>query len=269
MQDKLDFFIESGRIPNIIFHGQPGSGKKKILIEFIQKIYKYNKQDIQQYVMYINCAYGKGIKFIRDELKHFAKTNIYSQFKSIVLFNAEKLTIDAQSALRRCIEQFNFNTRFFIVTDDKFKLLKPILSRFSEIYISSPKKINVANPEFSKIMDALTPDTIMQTATLMYERAFSAIDLENYVVLECTREKYKWLMYYSKIKREFRNEMLLLYVLLYVFFMHPPYPCPYFRLRLSSIAAEQIVPGIKALGAAVDELAIARGAPKRVILRVA
>jgi GntR family transcriptional regulator/MocR family aminotransferase len=54
-----------------------------------------------------------------------------------------------------------------------------------------------------------------------------------------------------------------------VFFMHPPYPCPYFRLRLSSIAAEQIAPGIKALGAAVDELAIARGAPKRVVLRVA
>ena len=54
-----------------------------------------------------------------------------------------------------------------------------------------------------------------------------------------------------------------------VFFMHPPYPCPYFRLRLSSIAAEQIAPGIKALGLAVDELARARGAPRRVNLRLA
>ena len=167
--------------------------------------------------MFINCAFGKGIRFIREELKHFAKTNIHGQFKSIVLFNAEKLTVDAQSALRRCIEQFNFNTRFFIVTDDKFKLLKPILSRFSEIYISSPKKSNVANPEFSKLMNELTPDTIMQTAMIMYERAFSAIDLENYVVHECITEKYKWLMYYSKIKREFRNEMLLMYVLLYFY----------------------------------------------------
>lgn len=217
MQDKLDFFIQSKRIPNIIFHGEAGSGKKRLLIDFIHKIYNYNKEYIQQYVMFINCAFGKGIRFIREELKHFAKTNIHGQFKSIVLFNAEKLTVDAQSALRRCIEQFNFNTRFFIVTDDKFKLLKPILSRFSEIYISSPKKSNVANPEFSKIMNELTPDTIMQTATFMYERAFSAIDLENYVVLECTTEKYKWLMYYSKIKREFRNEMLLLYVLLYFY----------------------------------------------------
>jgi DNA polymerase III delta prime subunit len=36
------------------------------------------------------------------------------------------LTIDAQSALRRCIEQFSFNTRFFIIIENKHKLLKPI-----------------------------------------------------------------------------------------------------------------------------------------------
>lgn len=44
-----------------------------------------------------------------------------------------------------------------------------------------------------------------------------------------------------------------------VFFMKPPYPCPYFRLRLSSISAELIGEGIRALGLAVDELARARG----------
>ena len=67
--------------------------------------------------MYVNCAHGKGIKFIREELKFFAKTNINLKegeiFKSIVLLNADKLTIDAQSALRRCIELFNHTTRFF------------------------------------------------------------------------------------------------------------------------------------------------------------
>lgn len=45
-----------------------------------------------------------------------------------------------------------------------------------------------------------------------------------------------------------------------VFFLKPPYPCPFFRLRLSSIAAEQIPAGIQALALAVDELARARGA---------
>ncbi len=44
-----------------------------------------------------------------------------------------------------------------------------------------------------------------------------------------------------------------------VFFGKPPYPCPFFRLRLSSIAAAQIPAGICALGLALDELALARG----------
>lgn len=44
-----------------------------------------------------------------------------------------------------------------------------------------------------------------------------------------------------------------------VFFARPPYPCPYFRLRLSSIAGSQIAEGIRALGMAVTELAHARG----------
>jgi GntR family transcriptional regulator/MocR family aminotransferase len=45
-----------------------------------------------------------------------------------------------------------------------------------------------------------------------------------------------------------------------VFFGKPPYPCPFFRLRLSSIAAAQIPAGIRALALAADELAQGRGA---------
>jgi GntR family transcriptional regulator/MocR family aminotransferase len=48
-----------------------------------------------------------------------------------------------------------------------------------------------------------------------------------------------------------------------VFFVQPPYPCPFFRLRLSSIAAPQIAAGIRALAMAVDELAQARGEIRR------
>ena len=43
-----------------------------------------------------------------------------------------------------------------------------------------------------------------------------------------------------------------------VFFLEPPDPCPYFRLRLSSIATAEIGAGIRALGLAVGELAQAR-----------
>jgi GntR family transcriptional regulator / MocR family aminotransferase len=44
-----------------------------------------------------------------------------------------------------------------------------------------------------------------------------------------------------------------------VFFGQPPYPCPYFRLRLSSIPANRIGAGIAALALAAAELAHDRG----------
>ncbi|MEO5698648.1 MAG: PLP-dependent aminotransferase family protein [Burkholderiaceae bacterium] len=43
------------------------------------------------------------------------------------------------------------------------------------------------------------------------------------------------------------------------FFNKPPYPCPFFRLRRSSIPSGEIDAGIRALGLAANELAIARG----------
>jgi len=136
---KLDYFYKYNKIPHIIFHGSSGSGKRTIVDNFLNKIYQYDHKKLKSNVMTVNCAHGKGIKFIRDELKFFAKTNIKSNsgvlFKTIVLLNADNLTIDAQSALRRCIELFSSNTRFFIIVENKHKLLNPILSRFCEIYV--------------------------------------------------------------------------------------------------------------------------------------
>ena len=142
IKEKLDYFIKKRKVPNIIFHGTSGSGKNHIVNEFIHKIYNGDKQYIQTYVMHVNCAHGKGIRFVREDLKFFSKSNVDLKdgeiFKTIILLNADKLTTDAQSAIRRCIELFSRSTRFFIVVEDKYKLLKPILSRFCEIYVPEP-----------------------------------------------------------------------------------------------------------------------------------
>jgi hypothetical protein len=156
--DKLNYFLQTKQIPNIIFHGSSGSGKRSIVNKFLLQIYGGDKVKLKSNVMMVNCSHGKGIKFIREELKFFAKTNIQSSydimFKSIVLFNADSLTIDAQSALRRCIESFSYNTRFFIVIENKQKLLNPILSRFCEMYISEPTCIsNVSGVKVVKFVN--------------------------------------------------------------------------------------------------------------------
>ncbi len=75
IKSKLEYFIKSKKIPHIVFHGPAGSGKRGLLEFLINNIYT-TINNRNKYVMYINCAHGKGIRFIRDELKFFAKTNI-------------------------------------------------------------------------------------------------------------------------------------------------------------------------------------------------
>ena len=48
-----------------------------------------------------------------------------------------------------------------------------------------------------------------------------------------------------------------------VFFAKPPYPCPFFRLRLSSLPAARVREGIQVLASVVAELARARGVARQ------
>lgn len=254
IKDKLKYFHNIKKIPNIIFNGPSGSGKSTIVNEFISLIYDGNKEKIKDFVMYVNCAHGKGIKFIREELKFFAKTHINSNggdiFKSIILLNGDKLTMDAQSALRRCIELFSHNTRFFIIVEDKYKLLKPILSRFCEIYISEPeykgKQINLYKYNLEESFKLTSVKTqrnewlkkelqktisnsekineleIEQFIIKLYEKAYNALDIINLIedgTINLSDEKrYELLIAFNKVRKEFRNEkLLMMFVLNFTF----------------------------------------------------
>ena len=139
---RLTERVKRKSIPHMIFHGPSGSGKRTLVNWLLRLIYGNNVKVMNEYVMYADCAHGKGIKFVREQVKFFAKTNLRigddAPFKAIVLTNSDKLTTDAQSALRRIIEVFSHSTRFFVVVEEKFKMLLPILSRLSDVYVPLP-----------------------------------------------------------------------------------------------------------------------------------
>jgi hypothetical protein len=254
VKNKLDFFLHSKKIPHIIFHGPSGTGKRTIVNQFLSNIYGHDKPKMKSNIMFVNCAHGKGIKFIREELKFFAKSNIQFNcgvmFKTIVLLNADFLTIDAQSALRRCIELFSFNTRFFIIVENKNKLLNPILSRFCDIYIPETlgsqnsvinlhqhtvqqkylfndlkhSRMTVLCEKMSVIKiktNEITHKDLVNLITDLYECGYSCLDIIDWIKNHCQleeKEKSAIVLVFYKIKSEYRCEkLLMLYILDYAF----------------------------------------------------
>lgn len=233
---RLDDFISSNQVPNILFHGICMKTNTLIINEFIHKLYD-TKEAIKNYVMYVNCGHCKGIKFIREELKFFSKTNINTHsglfFKSVVLLNADKLTMDAQSAIRRCIEIFSHTTRFFVAVEDKYKLLKPIISRLCELHINiaqppvviPDKFVNSRITYLTKTLTKYIADTpidhtvLIELSEQLYSKAYSGLDilkvLENESFLKISLEKrYELLFTLSKIKTEIRKETMYIYIIL-------------------------------------------------------
>jgi hypothetical protein len=188
--------------------------------------------------------------------------------------NADKLTIDAQSALRRCIELFSHTTRFFIIVEDKYKLLKPILSRFCEIYIPEPvhngaiinlykyniaetfklKDVKLQRSEWLKkellkmVKDKISHTDLITFSSKMYEKGYSGLDLiqllENQnmfselykgyndnlstpllqpLLKDSEQKRYELLFAFNKIRKEFRNEKLLIMFILNFVFMSLDY----------------------------------------------
>jgi DNA polymerase III delta prime subunit len=223
IQERLESFRINQNVPHILFHGPSGGGKRTLVNSFINRLYNGDKTAIKEMTLYANCAQEKGIKFVREDLRLFAKTHIQTTlFKSVVLLNADKLTTDAQSALRRSIELFSHNTRFFIVAENKCKLLKPILSRFCEMHVPEPAtygnlyeykldKLNRKSKTLAKLIESNDCADLLLFSESLYEKGYSGLDVID-ALDNCDYDK---IVAFHRMRKECRNEKLLIMFVLH------------------------------------------------------
>ena len=247
VRSRLNDFIKCKRMPHILFYGPPESDKLLLVKNFISDIYDGQQSAIKKYTLISDCI-GKGIKYIREELKLFSKNMIIGShnYKCVVLVNADNLTFEAQYALRRCIEIFSKTTRFFIILDNKNHLLTPLLSRMCEIYVHPEDTPNgFVNSSISKCLDNIknnkwlirnvnafltgnvrNNENIIGLVGILYEKGYSSLDLiksieDNSININCKGketndifEKFRLLSMFHKVKVDIRNEKsLLLFIL--------------------------------------------------------
>lgn len=89
-------------------------------------------KDFQKNVLVLNVSDERGVDIIRDKIKIFCQRNLSHlslNRKLIVLDEADSLTIVAQEALRRIIENFSDKVRFALICNFPSKIIEPIQSR--------------------------------------------------------------------------------------------------------------------------------------------
>ena len=95
-------------------------------------------------VKHINASDESGIDIVRNKIRPFAATLSFNGKKIVVLDEFERMSADAQDALRSLMEMHSDHTRFILTTNYIDKVTEPIRSRCQEFVIRETPKEQIA-----------------------------------------------------------------------------------------------------------------------------
>ncbi|WP_181686387.1 replication factor C small subunit [Halorhabdus salina] len=125
--ERLQSYVDSNDLSHMLFAGPAGTGKTTAAMAIAKELYG---DDWEENFLELNASDERGIDVVRDRVKSFARTSFGGHdYRIIFLDEADALTSDAQSALRRTMEQFSNNVRFIMSCNYSSQIIDPIQSR--------------------------------------------------------------------------------------------------------------------------------------------
>lgn len=116
-------------MPHLMFSGSAGVGKTTTALCIAREILG---DSWREHTLELNASDERGINMVRERVKKFARfsgldTSI--PFKLVILDEADEMTSDAQTALRRIIEDTSGHCRFIMIANNVSKIIEPLQSR--------------------------------------------------------------------------------------------------------------------------------------------
>ncbi|GKZ36156.1 hypothetical protein AbraIFM66950_007063 [Aspergillus brasiliensis] len=137
--------LQASNLPHMLFYGPPGTGKTSTILALAKSL--FGPSLYRSRILELNASDERGIGIVRDKIKNFARAQLTQStgldaeylaqypcppFKIIILDEADSMTQDAQSALRRTMEQYSRITRFCLVCNYVTRIIEPLASRCSK-----------------------------------------------------------------------------------------------------------------------------------------
>ena len=131
-------------MPHLLFSGSAGVGKTTAAMCISNQILgEYAKE----YTLELNASDERGIGMVREKVKKFSRFAGMADapFKLIILDEADEMTNDAQTALRRIIEDTAQYCRFILIANNISKIIEPIQSRCAAFKFTTIPEEDVIN----------------------------------------------------------------------------------------------------------------------------
>ena len=135
----------TSEMPHLLFSGSAGVGKTTTALCLAREILG---DSWREYTLELNASDERGINMVRERVKKFARfsgldSNI--PFKLVILDEADEMTSDAQTALRRIIEDTARHCRFIIIANNISKIIEPLQSRCAVFKFTRISEEDVVN----------------------------------------------------------------------------------------------------------------------------
>ena len=143
LKELFRSYVENETVDNLILYGSTGVGKTSLV--------RYLTNNITCEVLPINASEERGIDVIREKVISFAMKKSMFGLKIVDFREGEKLTIDAQDALKDVIEESYEYTKFIFTTNNIDKIVPAVRGRCTEIEVY-PSDVNSVGKRLKEIM---------------------------------------------------------------------------------------------------------------------